>query len=199
MWKFIVLLTGFVLLTSCNNLKTDTYRSKRKDSIATRENAENVTIEYTDSGLLRARIQSKLMVAVKHVREPYIEMPKGVEACFFDPDGTVASYLSAEYGISYQEKKMVLLRRNVQVMNVKGERLNTEELIWDQNSGRIRTDKFVRINTRDQIIMGEGMESNQSFTDWEILNVRGTINVNNHDSISRNGAALPGSCGRGRH
>jgi LPS export ABC transporter protein LptC len=199
MGRLLFILPFIWLFSSCNHLETATYRNKRKDSVATRESAEKVTIEYTDSGILKAKITSPEMLAVKNVREPFVEMQKGIEVCFFDVDGTVQSFLSAEYAISYQEKKKIIVRRNVQVMNIKGERLNTEELIWDQNTGRIKTDKFVRINTKDQIIMGEGMESNQSFTDWEILNVRGTINVNNNDSLSRNRAALPGSCSRGSH
>jgi hypothetical protein len=78
---------------------------------------------------------------------------------------------------------------------VKGEVLNTEELRWDQDSGKIYTDQFVRITTPDQIITGTGLVSDQSFSDWEILNVSGTLNVP-HDKIPHPRSVVPG---RGRY
>jgi lipopolysaccharide export system protein LptC len=85
----------------------------------------------------------------------------------------------------------------VEVMNVKGERLNTEELHWDQKSGKIYTDKFVRITTADQIIMGDGMTANQTFTEWEINRYRGTINLQ-HDSASNKRSTLDSTHGDNR-
>lgn len=171
-----MLLLFFVMMASCTQIEKTKYRSTRKDSSASREVAEKVTIEYTDSGLLKATINAPVMVGVKQVKDPYVEMPKGIKVDFFKPDGQKESYLSAEYGISYNQKKKIMVRRNVEVMNVKGDTLQTEELHWDQNTGRIHTDKFVVIKTKTQTIWGDGMESDQSFNDWEIRNVRGTIN-----------------------
>lgn len=195
----IILVLFSLFIAACNKLNTDSYRSKKHDSVATRETAENVTIEYTDSGLLRARIITPQLVAVKNVREPYVEMPKGIKAEFIGDRGKVESYLVSEYGISFTRKKRVVVRRNVRVLNIKCEKLETEELVWDQVKGKIYTDKFVKITTPDQIITGEGMESNQAFTDWEILNVSGTINRKNHDSVPCNEPLMPGSGGNNRH
>jgi hypothetical protein len=83
----------------------------------------------------------------------------------------------------------------VEILNTKGETLNTEELIWDQETGTIHTDKFVKITGKDQITQGTGLISNQSFTDWEIINYQGTINIP-HDQIPRPRPLIPG---RGRY
>jgi LPS export ABC transporter protein LptC len=171
----LFLLLAATGLFSCSNLDTGNYRSKKQDSTATRETAENVTIEYTDSGLLKALVKAPLMVGVKQVRKPYIEMPKGIKVDFYRSQGVVESYLSAEYAISYTEKKTIIVRRNVEVLNIKGDTMATEELVWNQATGRITTDKYVRIKTKTQIIEGNGMESDQTFSDWEIKNVTGTI------------------------
>ena len=181
---------------SCSDLDTSAYRRKRgQDSIATREYAEKVTIEYTDSGYLRARVFSPVLVAVKQAGSQFIEMNKGLKVDFYDPDGSIASYMTAEYGISYPDKKEIIVRRNVEILNVKGEVLNTEELRWDQRTGKIITDRFVKITTKDQIITGQGLISDQSFTDWEILEVSATLNVP-HDQIPRPRSVVPG---RGRY
>lgn len=176
---------------ACSEKPGGSYRSKKTDSIATREMAENVTIEYTDSGILKAVIESPVMIGVKNVRNPYIEMPKGIRADFIDKTGKIESYLLSEYGISYTEQKRIVVRRNVRVLNMKCEKLETEELIWDQQKGRIYTDKFVKITTPEQIITGEGMESDQTFSDWEIMNVSGNINRKKNDTLPCNEPLVP--------
>lgn len=188
-----------LLWVSCSEKPGGSYRSKKTDSIATRETAENVTIEYTDSGILKAVIESPVMIGVKNVRNPYIEMPKGIRADFIDKTGNIESYLISEYGISYTEQKRIVVRRNVQVLNVKCEKLETEELVWDQQKGRIYTDKFVKITTPEQIITGEGMESDQTFSDWEIMNVSGTINRKKNDTLPCNESAVPRRSRARRH
>lgn len=183
----------------CSDIQTNNYRSKKTDSVVTKETAENVTIEYTDSGLLKAIIHSPVMVGVKNVQNPYIEMPKGIRADFLDEKGNVESYLVSEYGISYTEKKRIVVRRNVRVLNIKCEKLETEELVWDQAKGKIYTDKFVKITTPEQIITGEGMESDQSFSNWEILNVNGSINRKKNDTIPCDEPVVPRRSGNRRH
>lgn len=190
-----LLIGCLLLLGACKN-NVDVYRQKKNvDSVATHESVLDVHIEYTDSGLLRAKVYTPELVAVKNISEPYMEMNKGINVRFLDPNGQVESCLTSEYAISYSEKKVIIVRRNVEVLNLKGERMNTEELVWDQATAKIRTDKFVKITTKDQIIMGEGMEADESFNNWVILNVRGTLNIKNNDTSSRNKSALP--CGSG--
>ena len=194
--RFFIIVLAVLFWMGCSEKPSSNYRSKKKDSVATRETAENVTIEYTDSGLLKAIIESPVMIGVKNVRNPYIEMPKGIRAEFLNQNGELESYLLSEYGISYTEKKRMVVRRNVRVLNTKCEKLETEELIWDQEKGRIFTDKYVKITTPDQIITGEGMESDQSFSDWEIMNVSGTINRKKNDTLPCDEPLEPR---RGRH
>jgi LPS export ABC transporter protein LptC len=185
-WRFFSgTLISVLLASACTDLSNEELRKRSRDTIQAKETAEQVEITYTDSGLLKARLQAPLMIAVKQAKEPYMEMPKGLKGTFYGNDGAVESYLSSEYAISYNESKKVILRRNVEVLNVKGERLNTEELHWDQKSGRIYTDKFVQITTAGQIIMGDGMTANQTFTEWEINRYRGTINLQNDSTTNK--------------
>lgn len=193
-----VLFLFFVLwgCSSCSDKDANFYRRKRsQDSMVTREYAEKVTIEYTDSGFLKARIFSPILVAVKQPTNPYVEMKKGLKVDFYSVKGEMQSYLTADYAISYPNKKMIVVQRDVEILNTKGEVLNTEELRWDQVKGRIYTNKPVKITTKDQIITGIGLESNQSFSDWEILNVVASINVP-YDKIPRPRPVVPG---RGRY
>jgi hypothetical protein len=69
----------------------------------------------------------------------------------------------------------------VEVINKNGEKLETEKLIWDENSQRIYTDAAVKITTDKEIIMGRGMESNQDFSKYELKQVTGTIQLKNDE------------------
>ena len=190
-----ILFTLLGTQTSCTHDVVQASNSRRTDSMVTREYAEKVTIEYSDSGFLKARIFSPLLVAVKQPTQPYMELNKGLKVDFYERDGKIQSYLTAEYGISYPDEKQIIVRNNVEILNVKGEMLNTEELKWDQKNRKIVTDKFVKITTPDQIITGKGLESDEAFSEWEILNVSGTINIP-HDQIPRPRSVVPG---RGRY
>ncbi len=185
----------FLLFFGCSDTHKKVVVKKKKGTFESAEYAEKVTIEYTDSGRLRARVFSPILMAVKAKRNPYLLMKKGLKVDFYDEKGALESYMTAEYGISYMDDKKVIVRNNVEILNIKGETLNTEELVWDQQSGVIRTDKFVKITGEDQITTGTGLVSNQSFTDWEIINYSGTINLPN-DKKPR---PRPLISGRGRY
>jgi hypothetical protein len=57
----------------------------------------------------------------------------------------------------------------------KGERVDTEELFWVPEDEIVYTNKFVRIETEGEIIMGEGLEAKQDFSWWTLEEMRGTI------------------------
>ena len=59
------------------------------------------------------------------------------------------------------------------------DQLNTEELTWDPVQKKIYSDKFVRIRTADEILLGTGFESDQEFKRYRILNPEGTLTI--HD------------------
>jgi hypothetical protein len=71
----------------------------------------------------------------------------------------------------------MIARNDVILVNSKGDTLNTEELIWEEAKQTIHSDKYVRITTKDEIIMGEGFESNTEFTKYKIFSIRGTISL----------------------
>ncbi len=190
-----LLAIALLMFAGCSDSGKRAIVKKKKGAFESAEFAEKVTIEYTDSGKLRARVYSPILMAVKAKRNPYVLMKKGLKVDFYDEKGALESYMTAEYGISYMDEKKVIVRRNVEILNIKGETLNTEELVWDQQTGVIRTDKFVKITGQDQITTGTGLISNQAFTDWEIINYSGTINLPN-DKKPRPRPLIPG---RGRY
>ncbi len=141
------------------------------------ESAKNIKIFYSDSAKVEVEVTAPVMNHYS-TENPYLEMPKGLKAIFYDGALNVKSRMSADYGIRYEREQKMEARKNVVVVNEKGEQLNTEHLVWDQRREKLLSDEFVKITRKDEIIYGTGFESNQDFSRYKIFNIKGTISVN---------------------
>ncbi len=175
--KSFLFLFCLTILFSCeNDLEKVKLYSKGKNS--PQESAKSIKILYSDS----ARVEVELTAPVLNhyvTDNPYIEMPKGLHAIFYDDKLEVKSKLDADYGIRYEKEQKMEARKNVTVINEKGEKLNTEHLIWDERMEKLYSKEFVKITTQDEIIYGNGFEANQDFSRYKIFNIKGTISLNN--------------------
>jgi LPS export ABC transporter protein LptC len=169
------------LLISCEN-DLDKVKLYSKGKLSPQESARSIKILYSDS----ARVQVEITAPVLNRFEtdnPYIEMPNGIHALFYDDALAVKSKLDADYGVRYEREQRMEARKNVVVVNQKGERLNTEHLIWDEKKEKLLSDDFVKITTKDEIIFGNGFEANQDFSKYKIFNIKGTISLNNDTHV----------------
>jgi LPS export ABC transporter protein LptC len=110
-------------------------------------------------------------------KDPFTEMEEGVSAVFYSVDGVAESNLRADYAINYEKKKIIHLKNNVHVVNSKNEELMSEELFWDQNTKEIYTDKQVQIKRGEEIIIGDSLRSNETFTKYRISRPTGKMNM----------------------
>jgi LPS export ABC transporter protein LptC len=141
------------------------------------ETGENVVINYTDSAKTKARVFAPLMERYATEDKNYLEMRKGITAYFYSSSGKIESSMKAKYAIRYDKEKKITAKNDVVLVNSKGDTLNTEILNWDEVTQRIHSDRYVRITTADQIIMGDGFESNTEFTKYKIYKTRGIIDL----------------------
>ena len=139
---------------------------------------KGITMLYSDSTVLKMKLQTPQMQQYeKDVKEPVTIMPQGLFVIFYDDKGKEATTLKADYGVLYKTSNRMEVKYNVEVVNVSGEKLNTEHLIWNEQKKKITTDAFVKITTAKNIIMGKGLEANQDFTQYELKEVTGTIGI----------------------
>ncbi len=182
--KLFLLLFLVVFLTACeNDLNKVQLYSKVENSPV--ETAKNIKIIYSDSARVQVEVKAPKMERYE-TENPYFEMTKGLQATFFDDHLNVKSTMDADYGVRYEREQKMEARKNVVVINERGEQLNTEHLIWDEKSGKLTSDEFVKITTKDEIIYGNGFEANQDFSRYKIFHIKGTISINNpqHDKDS---------------
>lgn len=141
------------------------------------EFARDIEVYYSDSGKIQAMLKSPYMIRIED-DDSYFEFPDGFEAVFYDSVMQPQSIITANYGISYENKKQMEARNNVVVRNLeKQEQLNTEHLVWDRRKGIIYSNVFVKITKPDEVIYGDGLKSDQNFEFYEIDNPTGEFQV----------------------
>ena len=146
--------------------------------------AKNVRMIYSENSETKAIIESPLMN--RYVGETeYTEMPEGIKVVFYDSTGKINSRLKANYAIDFTGENRMEAKKDVVVINEKGEKLNTEHLIWDKAKRQIYTEVFVKITTPDKVFYGQGMESDERLENWKLKKASGTFNINtNRDNTS---------------
>ena len=85
--------------------------------------------------------------------------------------------IKADTAYYYDKQKLWELRGHVDIRNQQGERFNTELLFWNQDTQKVYSDKFIRIEQIDRIITGHGFDSNQQFTVYTIHQPEGIFYV----------------------
>ncbi|MDD3740452.1 MAG: LPS export ABC transporter periplasmic protein LptC [Bacteroidales bacterium] len=138
----------------------------------------NLETCFSDSGIVKIKIYAPELVRYDKSEVQYDEYPQGINVEFFNEAMQVTGTLKCNYAKYLVTDEIWEAKSDVEVNSVeKEEKINTELLYWDMKKEIIYSDKFVRITTSDEILFGEGFESNQEFTKWKILKPTGTIKI----------------------
>ena len=168
----------FFLALSCEN-DIQRIQSLTNSEILPDVSGENIEIIYTDSSRLEMFLRASEIKQYSKEEKPYIEFPKGIYVEFYDDSTNIEAILKADYALYYTDDKLWEARGNVFAHNKeKNEKLNSEELFWDENQKLIYSNSFSRIETEDGTFYGQdGFESNEKFTKWKLKGSRGTVNI----------------------
>jgi len=175
----LFLASGFWFLCFvCSSCKDELHKSGLITSKANVniEKGKGVEINYSERGMVRIKAIAPTATRF-NAAQPYFEFSDGIKLLFFNAINDTESTLTAKYATAVENSHEMTARDSVVVINKKGEILNTDELIWDENKKIIYSNSFVKITTADEIIYGNGMTANQNFTDYVIKNITGTIKV----------------------
>ena len=173
---YILLLTS--LLLACENDINEVNRFFTNEETQV-ETALGVEMLYSDSAILNLRIVTPKLVRHIADKDPWQEFPDGLEIEFFDKTGEkVTGRMIANYAERYDKESKFIVRDSVVWFGEKGEKLETEELIWEEENDKVHTNKFVIVSRPDEIIYGHGFDSNKDFTKWKIWAIEGRIKSN---------------------
>lgn len=173
---FIACLCTVLHGTSCINDPEDVARLRARldDKI---EVAEGVEILYSDSAKLRVIVRAPRMLNHTQSADQRQEFPDGLLVTFLDEREDTSSTLIANWGVYRRRTSQFTVRDSVVWESVDQQRLQTEELNWEEKTEEIYTNKFVILEQPGYLITGYGLRANQDFSNARVLQVDGKIPV----------------------
>jgi LPS export ABC transporter protein LptC len=174
----LLVIPGAFCLVSCEN-DIEKINSLTHINNFPEVSGKKVNIIYSDSGKVKLELNADEILQFLKADPPYFEFPRGIHVIFYDSNTEPESELVAGYAKYFQKERMWEARGNVIVTRIStGEKLNTEELFWDENSKRIYSNSFSRIQRKDMIYYGQkGFETNEHFSPLRLKSSSGTIHV----------------------
>lgn len=164
-------------MAACSDVHPDTASISVNRNKLPRMVETQVTTLISDSGITRYRITTPIWYIYDRAANPFWYFPKGLMLQRFDEhyhvDGSIRCD-SAHYFIGQQLWK---LEGHVNAMNLQGETFSTSLLYWNERDQRIYSDSLIRITQQNKIIIGVGFNSNQTLTQYTILNPEGIIPI----------------------
>lgn len=168
---------GVLFLLACGNSNEDIDAFQQHEKLPQLISTK-IVIEYSDSARLKARIKAPVL---KEYGQPdnYTVMPKGVDVYFYDAHGRITSTMHADSAIMRRNSDLMEAYRHVKVVNENGEMLETEELFWRNSQNAADRELFsntqVQITKNDEVLYGEGLRANESFSKYRILKPQGSF------------------------
>ena len=176
----------FLLFPACSKQS-----SERKVSTTNRDSLpimQTIGVEsyISDSGVIRYKIIAEEWNVYDKLDPSFWSFEKGIYLEQFNADFVAEATIQADTAYYYDKKKLWELRSNVHIENHKQEKFDTELLFWDEYKQEVYSEKKIRIEQEDKVIIGHGFESNQQLTDYVIHNTEGIFyfKENTPESVS---------------
>jgi len=188
--KAIALLTiALLIFASCS-------RSNKQytDAVTNRDSVPGLTtfdVEtlVSDSGVVRYRILTDRWDVYDQLRPSKWAFEEGVYLEKFSDSLTIDATVRADTAYYYDQSKLWELYGRVHIENLEGEIFDTDTLFWNQDTERVWSDAFIRIEKANgTVVTGYGFTSNQQFTDYRIRRTQGIFPIEENDRATRNAA-----------
>ncbi len=138
--------------------------------------AENFNLKHTDSGKLKVILISPKMLDYSNRDFSFNEFPNGITLDIFD-DENKKSVIISDYAIIYNQTSLIDLQGNVKITTNTNDTLYAEQLFYDQKKEWLFTNKPVKFRQGQDLINGNGFDSDSKFTSAEVLEVTGIITL----------------------
>jgi LPS export ABC transporter protein LptC len=175
----VIVVMLLLLSASCSKEKKEVVEvAFDPEKSYTMRTTEMTTLISDTSGITRYRANAKEWLMFSKAAEPYWYFPEGLYLEKFDTLFQAEATVKSDTAYYYEKKDLWKLIGNVNIKNLEGEYFETSELYWDGAIEKVYSDKFIRIEQKEQVITGIGFESNQNMTKYKIFNSTGVFPVN---------------------
>lgn len=123
---------------------------------------DNANIKYTDSGLITGILISPKMLDYSNVSFPFTDFPKGIDVTLYDKKRK-RTFVLANYAISYKQTSIIDLQGNVRITTEDGQKLETEQLYFDQKNEWFYTERKFKLTDAKGVSYGQGLDFSKDF------------------------------------
>ncbi len=171
-----------ILLLSCGGNTTEENEMNLEKLIT--QQTDTLTVYQSRDGKIKYKFEAPLMEYYEYARQPYTEFREGLNVTTYnDSTMEIESTLRANYGLVLEKQGLWEARGDVVATNARGQVLETQQLFWNEKTGRIYSNVDARITSADGgVINAEGFESDEEFREWSFRNATGAMEV---DEISQ--------------
>lgn len=169
---------GATLFISCED-KSVTPKTQEEIEATMTQQSDSLRLVNTENGKLTYIFTTPLMERYELAKEPYMEFRKGIEIeTYGDSTQVVESTLIANYAIFLENKKLWEAKGNVVCTNARGQKLETEQLFWNQRTRKIYSNVDSKLTQPGgDVVVGVGFESDERFMEWEFRKPKGKVLV----------------------
>lgn len=171
--RLVAILIAMVLLSCESNFK-EVQKINFSEFIPTGD-ADNINLKYTDSGLIKSILVSPKMLDYASVDFPFTEFPKGIEVTFYDKKAKTTT-ITANYAVSYAATNIIDLQGKVKIISQDGQKLETEQLFYDQKNEWFFTEKRFKFTDLKGVSNGQGIDFSKDFKVINSQRITGEVN-----------------------
>ena len=138
--------------------------------------AYDIHMTYTDSAEVKAILTAPLNLDYTHLSFKYSEFPEGLKIIFYN-DNNEENTVVADYGILYNQTKIVDLQGNVVLLSNDGSRLETSQMYWDSEKEWLFTEQPFTFKNINYDMAAIRLDTNKEFSKFQSGNLTGTMLV----------------------
>ena len=172
--KFLFAFPVFAVLVACESNFKDVQKINASEFAPSGE-ADDFNFKYTDSGKIKSILISPKMLDYSNVEFPFTEFPKGIDVTLYD-DSAKRTFVKANYAVSFKGTDIIDLQGNVTITTEAGQKLETEQLYFDQKNEWFHTEKKFKLSAPNGLSYGEGIDFSKDFKIVNSQRVNGRIN-----------------------
>jgi len=135
----------------------------------------------TDSGMIELIMRAPLVEKYDNKELPYTEFRSGIKVILYDGKKEPVASVVSKYAKYTQSDDLWELKDSVIVINENNEKLETELLFWNQTTDRIYTDRFVKVTSYNDVVLGYGLESDSHLQNRVIKKIRAEFYITDEE------------------
>lgn len=138
--------------------------------------AYDIRMTYTDSAVVKAILTAPVNLDFTHLSFKYSEFPEGLKIIFFNSNND-ENTLVADYGILYNQTRIVDLQGNVVLLSHDGSRLETDQMYWDAEKEWLFTEQTFSFKNINYDMVAIRLDTNKEFSKFQTGKLTGTMLV----------------------